>query len=71
MERKLIAAAVSSALALPLAAQGGGVLVYGQLNRAVISVDGGTNDGDVQHVDADASQSRFRFTGSEELERRD
>ena len=74
MERKLIAAAVSSALALPLAAQAVEFAVSGHINRAMISVDGGgpsgmdANDGDLQHVDANASQTRFRFTGSEELE---
>ena len=68
MERKLIAAAVSSALALPLAAQAVEFSVSGHVNRAIISVDGGANDGDVQHVDANSSQTRFRFTGSEELD---
>ena len=75
MERKLIAAAVSSALALPMAAQAVEFSVSGHINRAIISVDGGganakpdAHDGDVQHVDANSSQTRFRFTGSEELE---
>ena len=75
MERKLIAAAVSSALALPMAAQAVEFSVSGHINRAIISVDGGganakpdAHDGDVQHVDSNASQTRFRFTGSEELE---
>ena len=75
MERKLIAVAVSSALALPLAAQAVEFSVSGQINRAMTTVDGGgpknmkdKNDGDLQHVDANASQTRFRFTGSEELE---
>ena len=68
MERKLIAAAVSSALALPMAAQAVEFSVSGHINRAIISVDGGGNDGDLQHVDANSSQTRFRFTGSEELD---
>ena len=68
MERKLIAVAVSSALALPMAAQAVEFSVSGHVNRAIISVDGGANDGDVQHVDANSSQTRFRFTGSEELD---
>ena len=68
MERKLIAAAVSSALALPMAAQAVEFSVSGHVNRAVISVDGGKNDGDLMHVDANSSETRFRFTGSEELE---
>lgn len=68
MERKLVAIAVSSALALPMAAQAVEFSVSGHVNRAIISVDGGDNDGELQHVDADSSGSRFRFTGSEELE---
>ena len=71
MERKLIAAAVSSALALPMAAQAVEFSVSGHVNRAIISVDGGGNDGDLKHVDANSSQTRFRFTGSEELDNAD
>ena len=67
MERKLIAIAVSSALALPMAAQAVESSVSGHVNRAIISVDGGDHDGDLQHVDADSSETRFRFTGSEDL----
>ena len=68
MERKLIAAAVSSALALPMAAQAVEFSISGHVNRAIISVDGGANDGEANHTDSNASESRFRFTGSEELE---
>ena len=68
MERKLIAAAVSSALALPMAAQAVEFSVSGHINRAIISVDGGGNDGALQHVDANSSQTQFRFTGSGELD---
>ena len=74
MERKLIAAAVSSALVLPMAAQAVEFSVSGQVNRAIISVDGGgikgdedMYDGGLQHVDANSSNSKFRFTGSGEL----
>lgn len=68
MERKLIAIAVSSALALPMAAQAVQFSVSGLVNRAIISVDGGDNDGDLQHVDADSDESVFRFEGEEEIE---
>ena len=76
MERKLIAAAVSSALVLPMAAQAVEFSVSGQINRALISVDGAVDDdgkelatnGDIQHVDADSSNTRFRMVGSEELD---
>ena len=70
MERKLIAAAVSSALAVPMAAQAVEFAVSGHVNRAVILVDqdGYAKDGDLQHVDSNASPSRFRLKGSEELD---
>ena len=69
IERKLIAAAVSSALALPMAAQAVEFSVSGHVNRAILSVDtGGDDDDDLQHVDSNASQSRVRFTGSEEMD---
>ena len=68
MERKLIAVAVSSALALPMAAHAVEGSVSGHVNRAIISVDdGGANDGDLKHVDSNASETRFRFTGSEDI----
>ena len=68
MERKLIAVAVSSALALPMATQAVEFAAYGQINRAIISVDGGEDDGDLQHVDGNSSGTRFGFTGSGELD---
>ena len=68
MQSTLVATAVSSALALPLAAQAVEFSVSGQVNRVIISVDGQDNDGDVQHVDANSSRTRFYFTGSEELD---
>ena len=69
MERKLIVAAVSSALALPMAAQAVEFAVSGHVNRAIVSIDGtgGKDDGDLKHKDGATSPSRFRFTGSEEL----
>ena len=81
MERKLIAAAVSSALVLPMAAQAVEFSVSGHVTRTITSVDGGGKnmpgeedmyDGDVTHGDGapglSPSHTRFRFTGSEELE---
>ena len=69
MDRKLIAVAVSSALGLPMAAHAVEGSVSGHVNRAIINVDGtgADTDGDLQHVDSNASQTRFRFTGSEDL----
>ena len=67
MERKLIAAAVSSALALPMAAQAVEFEVSGHVNRAVFTVDGRGLDNDFQHTDSNASETRFRFKGSEDI----
>ena len=73
MERKLIAAAVSSALVLPMAAQAIEFSASGHVNRAVISVDGKNMANgedypdDLQHVDSNASETRFRFKGSEDI----
>ena len=66
MDRKLIAVAVSSALALPMAAQAVEFAVSGHINRAIVSLDGAGSDGSLTHVDANSSETRFRFTGSEE-----
>ena len=68
MDKKLIAVAVSSALALPMAAQAVDFSVSGHVNRAIISVDGGVNDGSLEHMDADSSGSRWRAQGSGELD---
>lgn len=70
MERKLIAVAVSTALGLPMAADAVEGSVSGHINRAVVVVDqsGHASDGDIRHADNDSSQSRFRFTGSGELD---
>ena len=69
MERKLIAAAVSSALALPMAAQAIEFSVSGHVNRALVLEDqeGNALDGELQNKDSNASASRFRFTGSEDI----
>ena len=69
MERKLIAAAVSSALAVPMAAQAVEFETSGHINRAVILVDGHADyeDNKLNHVDSNASETRFRFRGSEDI----
>ena len=70
MERKLIAIAVSTALGLPMAAGAVEGSASGHINRAVVVIDqdGHASDGNIQHVDNNSSQSRFRFTGSGELD---
>ena len=70
MERKLIAVAVSTALGLPMAAYAVDGSVSGHVNRAVVleTQDGNPDDGDLQFTNSNASETRFRMTGSEELE---
>ena len=70
MERKLIAVAVTSALAVPMAAQAVEFAASGHINRAVVVVDKDKdpNDGDLQHTDGKTSPTRFRFKGSEDLD---
>ncbi len=66
MDKKLVAVAVASALALPMAAHAVKYSASGQVNRAIMVGDDGV-DSDVLHVDGDASSTRFRFTGSEDI----
>ena len=67
MNRKLLVAAVSGALALPMAAQGVDISASGHINRALVFSDHDGAD-DPEHVDAGSSPSRFRFKGSEALD---
>jgi hypothetical protein len=64
MERKLIAVAVASAMGLPMAAVAVEGSVSGHVNMAIVNVDGG----DTTIQDANGSETRFRFKGSEELD---
>ena len=64
MERKLIAIAVSTALGLPMAADAVEGSVSGHVNAAIVKVD----DGDATLMSGNGSETRFRFTGSEELD---
>lgn len=66
MNKKLVAAAVASALAIPMAAHAVKYSASGQVNRAIMFADDGV-DSDTMHVDGDASGTRFRFTGSEDI----
>ena len=73
-ERNAVAAAVAAALILPTGAHAVEFAVSGHVNRAIVSVDdakdakGNDIDSGLQHKDGATSGSRFRFTGSEELE---
>ena len=64
MERKLITVAVATALGLPMAAVAVEGSVSGHVNMAIVKVD----DADAMIQDANGSETRFRFKGSEELD---
>ena len=64
MERKLIAIAVATGLGLPMAADAVEGSASGHVNAAIVKVD----DGDATLQSGNGSETRFRFTGSEELE---
>jgi predicted porin len=66
MNKKALAVAIAGALAVPTVAQAIDVKLSGQVNRAVMYMDDGT-DAEIRHVDNSNSSTRFRFTGSEKL----
>jgi predicted porin len=66
MNKKAIAVAISSALAVPMAAQAVSFDVSGQVNKAIMFADDGVAS-DISFVDNTASNSRFRLTGSEDM----
>ncbi len=66
MNKKLLAIAVSGALAMPMAAHAVEYKASGQVNRAIMYGDDGQGS-DVLHVDGDSTGTRFRFNGSEDL----
>ena len=68
MNRKLLAAVVSGTLVLPMAAQAVEFSVSGHVGRAIAVMDDGSGGDNVGHTDSWASPSRFRMTGSEELD---
>ncbi len=71
MDKKLIAVAVASALALPMSAQALEGSVSGHIGRTITFVDGENEAKEGpkwSHQGLGASGTRFRFTGSEDLE---
>jgi len=66
MNKKALAVAISSALAVPMAAQAVSFSLSGQVNRAIMFADDGVAS-DVFFVDNTASNTRFRLTGSEDM----
>jgi hypothetical protein len=68
MNRKLLAAVVSGTLVLPMAAQAVDFDVSGHVGRVIVVMDDGSDGTDVDNGDTGASPSRFRMTGSGELD---
>ena len=64
MERKLITVAVATAMGLPMAAVAVEGSVSGHVNAAIVKVD----NGDATLGSGNGTETRFRFTGSEELD---
>ena len=68
MNRKLLVALMSGALVLPMTAQGVEIEASGQVNRALVFHDMVDDALDPKHVDAGSSGSRFRFTGTADMD---
>jgi predicted porin len=66
MNKKVLAVAVSSALAVPMAAHAVKYKLSGQINRAAVYQNDGENS-DIQFVDNGASGTRWRMNGSEDI----
>jgi len=66
MNKKVLAVAVSSALAAPMAAHAVKYKLSGQVNRAAVYATDGDRS-DVQFIDNISSGTRWRLTGSEDI----
>jgi predicted porin len=66
MNKKILAVAVTSALAAPMAAHAVKYKLSGQINRAAVYTDDGQSS-DVQFVDNISSGTRWRLTGDEDI----
>jgi len=66
MNKKVLAVAVSSALATPMAAHAVKYKLSGQVNRAMVYQNDGNNT-DIQFIDNISSGTRWRLTGSEDI----
>ena len=66
MNKKALAVAISSALAVPMAAQAMSFNISGQVNRNIMFADDGEAS-DIFFADSTASNTRFRITGSEDI----
>jgi predicted porin len=68
MNRKLLVALMSGALVLPMAAQGVDIEASGHINRALVFHDMADDAVDPVHTDAGSSPSRFRFSGTADMD---
>jgi predicted porin len=66
MNKKVLAVAVSSALAAPMAAHAVKYKLSGQINRAAVYANDGER-ADIQFIDNQSSGTRWRLTGSEDI----
>jgi predicted porin len=66
MNKKILAVAIASAVAVPMVAQAVEYKISGHVNRMIRYADN-DNGSDVQHVDNGASATRFRIQGSEDI----
>ncbi len=66
MNKKLLAVAVSTALAAPMAAHAVKYKLSGQVNRAMVFTDDGEGT-DIQFIDNGSSGTRWRMKGSEDI----
>jgi predicted porin len=66
VNKKVLAVAVSSALAAPMAAHAVKYKLSGQINRAAVYANDGDRS-DIQFVDNVSSGTRWRLTGSEDI----
>ena len=66
MNKKILAVAIASAVAVPMAAQAVEYKISGHVNRMIRYTDDGQGS-DVQHVDNAASRTRFRFKANEDV----
>ena len=68
MNRKLLVALLSGAIAMPMAAQGVEVEASGHLLRSLVFHDRDDDAIDPEHRGGGSSPSRFRLTGAEEMD---
>jgi predicted porin len=66
MNKKALAVAIAGALVVPATASAIEYTISGQVNRAIRFADDGQGSA-VQHIDNGASNTRFRFQGSEDI----